>query len=132
MSENKKRFWWLKLKEGYFNSEGMRRLRKQAGGEVFTIIYLKMQLASLRTDGVLSYNGYDETFAKEIAFAISEDVDNVANAIAILRRYKLVEDITDTSFFMPEAVANTGSESDSAERVRRLRERRALQSNDEQ
>lgn len=132
MSENKKRFWWLKLKEGYFNSEGMRRLRKQAGGEVFTIIYLKMQLASLRTDGVLSYNGYDETFAKEIAFAINEDVDNVANAIAILRRYKLVEDITDTSFFMPEAVANTGSESDSAERVRRLRERRALQSNDEQ
>lgn len=132
MSENKKRFWWLKLKEGYFNSEGMRRLRKQAGGEVFTIIYLKMQLASLRTDGVLSYNGYDETFAKEIAFAINEDVDNVANAIAILRRYKLVEDITDTSFFMPEAVTNTGSESDSAERVRRLRERRALQSNDEQ
>ncbi len=132
MSENQKRFWWLKLKEGYFNSEGMRRLRKQAGGEVFTIIYLKMQLASLRTDGVLSYNGYDETFAKEIAFAINEDVDNVANAIAILRRYKLVEDITDTSFFMPEAVANTGSESDSAERVRRLRERRALQSNDEQ
>ena len=49
MSENKKRFWWLKLKEGYFNSEGMRRLRKQAGGEVFTIIYLKMQLASLET-----------------------------------------------------------------------------------
>ena len=132
MSENQKRFWWLKLKEGYFNSEGMRRLRKQAGGEVFTIIYLKMQLASLRTDGVLSYNGYDETFAKEIAFAINEDVDNVANAIAILRRYKLVEDITDTSFFMPEGVANTGSESDSAERVRRLRERRALQSNDEQ
>ena len=132
MSENQKRFWWLKLKEGYFNSEGMRRLRKQAGGEVFTIIYLKMQLASLRTDGVLSYNGYDETFAKEIAFAINEDVDNVANAIAILRRYKLVEDITDTSFFMPEAVANTGSESDSAERVWRLRERRALQSNDEQ
>nr|DAR25722.1 MAG TPA: vacuolar protein sorting-associated protein [Caudoviricetes sp.] len=33
MVEDKKRFWWLKLKEGYFDSEGMRRLRKQAGGE---------------------------------------------------------------------------------------------------
>lgn len=130
MSEDKKRFWWLKLKEGYFDSEGMRRLRKQAGGEVFTIIYLKMQLASLRTDGVISYNGYDETFAKEIAFAISEDADNVANTIEALRRYKLIENITDESFFLPEAVANTGSESDSAARVRRLRERRALQSND--
>lgn len=125
MAGDKKKFWWLKLKEGYFDSDGMRRLRKAAGGEVFTIIYLKMQLASLRTDGVLSYNGYDETFAKEIAFAINEDVDNVANAIAILRRYKLVEDITDTSFFMPEAVANTGSECDSAARMRRLRERKS-------
>lgn len=130
MAEDKKRFWWLKLKEGYFDSEGMRRLRKQAGGEVFTIIYLKMQLASLRTDGVISYNGYDESFAKEIAFAIGEDSDNVANAIVALRRYKLIETITDESFFLPEAVANTGSESDSAARVRRLRERRALQSND--
>lgn len=130
MSEDKKRFWWLKLKEGYFDSEGMRRLRKQAGGEVFTIIYLKMQLASLRTDGVISYNGYDETFAKEIAFAIGEDADNVANTIEALRRYKLIENITDESFFLPEAVANTGSEGDSAARVRRLRERRALQSND--
>lgn len=127
MAEDKKKFWWLKLKEGYFDSEGMRRLRKAAGGEVFTIIYLKMQLASLRTDGVLSYNGYDETFAKEIAFAIGEDADNVANAIAILRRYRLIEDITDTSFFMPEAVANTGSESDSASRMRRMRERKASQ-----
>lgn len=130
MAGDKKKFWWLKLKEGYFNSMEMRLLRKAAGGEVFTIIYLKMQLASLRTDGVISYNGYDETLAKEIAFAIGEDAEDVANAIAILRRYKLIEDITDTSFFLPEAVANTGSESDSAARVRRLRERRALQSND--
>lgn len=130
MAGDKKKFWWLKLKEGYFNSMEMRLLRKAAGGEVFTIIYLKMQLASLRTDGVISYNGYDETLAKEVAFAIGEDAEDVANAIAILRRYKLIEDITDTSFFLPEAVANTGSESDSAARVRRLRERRALQSND--
>lgn len=128
MAEDKKRFWWLKLKEGYFDSEGMRRLRKQAGGEVFTIIYLKMQLASLRTDGVISYNGYDESFAKEIAFAIGEDSDNVANAIVALRRYKLIETITDESFFLPEAVANTGSESDSAARMRRLRERKASHS----
>lgn len=128
MAEDKKRFWWLKLKEGYFDSEGMRRLRKQAGGEVFTIIYLKMQLASLRTDGVISYNGYDESFAKEIAFVIGEDADNVANAIVALRRYKLIETITDESFFLPEAVANTGSESDSAARMRRLRERKASHS----
>lgn len=131
MAGDKKKFWWLKLKEGYFNSMEMRLLRKAAGGEVFTIIYLKMQLASLRTDGVISYNGYDETLAKEVAFAIGEDAEDVANAIAILRRYKLIEDITDTSFFIPEAVANTGSEGDSAARMRRLRARKASQSDND-
>ena len=106
----------------------MRLLRKAAGGEVFTIIYLKMQLLSLRTDGVISYNGYDETFAKEIAFAIGEDAEDVANAIAILRRLKLIEDISEESFLVPEAVENTGSEGGSAARMRRLRGRRASQS----
>lgn len=132
MSEDKKRFWWLKLKEGFFNSTEMRLLRKSAGGEVFTIIYLKMQLVSLRTDGIISYNGYAETFEKEIAFVIDEDAENVANAIGVLRRLKLIEDITDKSFFIPEAVANTGSESDSAARMRRMRERKASQCDDEQ
>lgn len=132
MSEDKKRFWWLKLKEGFFNSTEMRLLRKSAGGEVFTIIYLKMQLVSLRTDGIISYNGYAETFEKEIAFVIDEDAENVANTIGALRRLKLIEDITDKSFFIPEAVANTGSESDSAARMRRMRERKASQCDDEQ
>ena len=132
MSEDKKRFWWLKLKEGFFNSTEMRLLRKSAGGEVFTIIYLKMQLVSLRTDGIIFYNGYAETFEKEIAFVIDEDAENVANAIGALRRLKLIEDITDKSFFIPEAVANTGSESDSAARMRRMRERKASQCDDEQ
>lgn len=52
MAEDKKRFWWLKLKEGYFDSEGMRRLRKQAGGEVFTIIYLKCSLQACARMGL--------------------------------------------------------------------------------
>lgn len=131
MAEDNKRFWWLKLKEGYFNSMEMRRLRTAAGGEVFTIIYLKLQLASLPTEGVISYAGYDETFEKEIAFAIDESAENVANAIAIFRRLKLIENLTETSFFIPEAIKNTGSECESAARMRRMRERIASQSDDE-
>ncbi len=123
--KKEKRFWWLKLKEGYFDSAEMRRLRKAAGGEVFTIIYLKLQLASLKTGGVISFDGYDESFADEIAFTIGEESENVANAIAILRRYKLIEDISESSFFLPDAVANTGSETGAAARMRNLRKRKS-------
>ena len=45
MSE--KKYFWLKLKNDWFSSKEIKRLRNVAGGDTFTIIYLKMQLKSL-------------------------------------------------------------------------------------
>ena len=39
-----KKYYWLKLKEAYFDNPKIKMLRKIAGGDTFTIIYLKMQL----------------------------------------------------------------------------------------
>ena len=121
----KKRYWWLKLREGYFDSVEMRRIRKAAGGDVYTIIYLKLQLLSLKTDGIVSGDGYDESLAEELAFAIGERTDDVTNAIAILQRYGLIESISSNSFLIPSAVENTGSETQSAVRMRRHRTSKA-------
>ena len=43
-----KRYYWLKLKEDFFNDVRMKRLRKISGGETYTIIYLKLLLLSLK------------------------------------------------------------------------------------
>lgn len=47
-----KRFYWLKLKEDFFQQKAMKKLRRMERGEVLTIVYLKMQLSSLRNGGV--------------------------------------------------------------------------------
>ena len=48
-----KRYYWLKLQDGFFTSKRIKKLRRLAGGDTYTIIYLKMQLLAMKTDGVL-------------------------------------------------------------------------------
>lgn len=90
MAEEKSAFCWPKLKETHLNSVDMMRLRNSAGGKVFTIIYLKMRLASLLSGGSFESIDLNETQIRHIAWLIGEDEENVANAIAIFRRYNLI------------------------------------------
>ena len=39
-----KRYYWLKLPDGFFRQKAIKKLRKIAGGDTYTIIYLKMLL----------------------------------------------------------------------------------------
>lgn len=36
-----KRYYWLKLPDGFFRQKAIKKLRKIAGGDTYTIIYLK-------------------------------------------------------------------------------------------
>ena len=125
-----KRFYWLKLQKNFFNQPTIKKLRRIAGGDTYTIIYLKMQLLSIDDDGKLYFTGLEDDFAEEIALAIDEDTENVRVTLAFLERVGLAEYISDAEISLPEACANTGSEVDSARRVRECRERQkqALQS----
>lgn len=126
-----KRYYWLKLQDGFFNSKRIKKLRKLAGGDTYTIIYLKMQLLAMKTDGYLKWTGLESDFASELALDLDEDSDNVKVTLAYLQNCGLIETSDDVYFFLPYAVENTGSESASAERVRQFRERQALQCNTE-
>ncbi|MDS8126694.1 phage replisome organizer N-terminal domain-containing protein, partial [Streptococcus pneumoniae] len=42
-----KRYYWIQLAQDFFKSKEMKLLRKIAGGDTHTIIYLKMMLISL-------------------------------------------------------------------------------------
>lgn len=117
-----KRYYWLKLKEGFFDDKRIKKLRSIAGGDTFTIIYLKMMLRSLQTEGILVYEGLEDTFAKEVAMDINEDPENVQVTVSFLLSVGLLED-KGTEFSMPDVLASIGSEWDSAERMRKLRKR---------
>lgn len=124
-----KRYYWLKLQDDFFESKRIKKLRRLAGGDTFTIIYLKMQLLAMKRDGILEYTGLEPTFAEELALDLDEEPDNVSLTIAYLLSCGLLETSDDKEYFVPYAVLNTGSEGSSTKRVREHRERKALQCN---
>ena len=117
-----KRFYWLKLKNDFFDSMRIKKLRTIAGGDTFTIIYLKLLLYAVDKNGVIEYQGIEPTLSEELALAISEDYENVGLCLSYLKSVGLAE-FGQNELLLPEAVANVGSEVDSAERVRALRQR---------
>lgn len=121
MSE--KRYYWLKLQSDFFNSKRIKKLRKLAGGDTYTIIYLKMQLLAMQSDGILKWSGLEEDFASELALDLDETPENVEVTLRYLLSCGLAETDDNVSFFLPWAVANTGSETAAAERMRRMREK---------
>ena len=123
MAENEKRYYWLKLQDDFFSSKRIKKLRKLAGGDTYTIIYLKMQLLAMKRGGYLEYTGLEPTFAEELALDMDESADNVCVTVNYLLSCGLLETSDNKEFFVPYAVLNTGSEGASAKRVRDHRER---------
>lgn len=120
-----KKYYWLKLKNDFFTSKEIKKLRKTAGGDTFVIIYLKMQLLSLQNGGKIFYDGIEDDFASEIALTLDEDPENVRLTMAFLQNCGLIECNEVNECFLTKVPEITGKESDSAQRMRKLR---ALQS----
>ena len=125
-----KRYYWLKLKEGFFDKKEVKKLRRIAGGDTYTIIYMKLLLLSLHDEGKLYFDGIEETFEEELALTLDEDVENVKVTISYLISVGLLELVTPTEAVLSEVHDLTGSEAWSTERSRKSRERKkALQCN---
>lgn len=116
-----KKFYWLKLNEDFFRQPRIKKLRRIAGGDTYTIIYLKMQLLSLENEGKLYFEGIEETFAEELALVIDEDPENVKVTLLFLFDQGLIEECDESEYLMVETVQSIDGESDSAARVRKHR-----------
>ena len=130
MAEGQKRYYWLKLQNDFFSRKEIKRLRRIAGGDTLTIIYLKMLCRSLKDNGRLYYDGLDNDFVSELAMDIDEDTENVQITVNYLIKTGLLEQIDEVEYTLKDAESNTGTETAVAARVRKHRERRkALQCN---
>lgn len=129
-----KRNYWLKLKEDFFQQPYIKKLRKIAGGAIYTIIYQKILLMSINTGGIIHFQGIEATLEEELALILDEEVENVKVTLQFMKSTKLIEKTADKDvFLLPEILTIIGSESQSAQRVRDFRERKrdekALQCN---
>lgn len=120
MSEPK-RYFWLKLHKDFFQRKEIKRLRKIAGGDTYTIIYLKMLLRSIMSDGKLYYDGLEDDFASELALDLDEKEENVQITIQYLFKSGLLEMCSDEEYYLPDTKDSTGCETAAASRMRKCR-----------
>lgn len=120
-----KRYYWLKLPKDFFEDKAIKKLRQIAGGDTYTIIYLKLLLKSMEDDGKLFYEGIEDTICDEIALDINENADDVQVTISYLEKKGLLI-VTDSEVELTRLTEMVGSESAVTERVRKHREAQKL------
>ncbi|WP_449072897.1 phage replisome organizer N-terminal domain-containing protein [Ruminococcus sp.] len=119
-----KRYYWLKLKNDFFEGDEINWLEEQENGAVYILFYLKLCLRSLRSDGVLMRRvgkieiPYD---TKKLAEITGTPLPAAETAMALLTSAGLVEVQENGALFMPQMEDMTGSETERAAIMRKYR-----------
>ena len=130
MTLKNKRYFWIQLTQDFFKSKEMKLLRKIAGGDTHTIIYLKMMLISLEDGGRIYYDGLADNLAEELSLVIDENIEDIKITLIFLESKGLLTKKSDRDYFLEQVPEMVGSETASARRVRKFRENKlALQCN---
>jgi predicted phage replisome organizer len=124
-----KKIHWLKLKTDFFNQREVKKLRRVAGGDTYTIIYLKLQLLSAKNDGIINFEGTEKSLAEQLELELDEELENIKITLSFLQANGLIESINDSDFLMPKVCDCIGKEGSSAARVRKHRDSKMLQCN---
>jgi predicted phage replisome organizer len=126
MSEyDNKRYFWLKLKEDFFDDDAISWLEEQNKGKEYALFYLKLCLKSLKNDGVLIRRvgnllvPYD---TKRISEITRTDEDTVIVAMELLKKIGLIELQESGALYMTQLSTMIGSETRGADRKRKYRE----------
>ena len=122
MAENR-RFYYLKLKEGFYNSETMVVLESMPDGLLYSNLLLKMYLMSLKSGGILMLGEHLPHTIQTIATFTRHQIGTVERAIKVFMEFGLVEVLTDGAFYMADIQLLIGQSSTEGERKKRERTR---------
>lgn len=121
-----RRYYWLKLKEDFFEDEAIEWLEEQKNGSTYALFYLKLCLKALKNDGMLIRHvgtmliPYDTAKLAEIT-RTSEDT--VIVSLELMKKIGLVEVRDDGAIYMSQLNEMVGSETRAAARQRKHRKK---------
>ena len=112
MADNKT-YYYLKLKENFFDSEDMKLLQGMKDGYLYSDILLKLYLISLSQDGRLMYRGIIPYTPEMVATVTRHQVGTVEKAMDVLEKMGFIEILDNGNFI--------GQSSTEADRKREYR-----------
>ena len=127
-----KRYYWLKLQVGFFHELIIKQLRTLPEGDSIILLYLKLLLKAINTEGIICYQHILPTLDEEIALDTGEKPALVKLTISALCQYHAAVFLDDQSLQLLYLEDMVGSESTSASRVRNHRANQKLLKEKEQ
>jgi predicted phage replisome organizer len=121
-----KQYYYLKLKDNYFDQDNIKILESMENGHVYSLIILKMYLKSLKYDGCLMMTHEIPYSPKELttlAKVINHDPDNVKEAIKLGIKLGLITLLDQKQFWMTNIQNFIGHSSTEADRIRKYRKK---------
>ena len=119
--KQKRRYYWLKLKENFFEEDTIEWLEEQPNGKEYCLFYLKLCLKSLKTEGLLARNvgnlmiPYDP---ESLAKLTRSKVDTVKVAMDLFNKIGLIQMLDSGEIFLNQLGEMVGSETESARQKR--------------
>lgn len=120
---NNKKYYYLKLKEDFFDTEELKILQHMPDGYVYSDILLKLYLISLRNDGRLMYKNVTPYTTNVIASLTNHQLGTVEKALGIFKDLGLIEILDNGAIYMLDIQNFIGEASTEAERKRQYRTR---------
>ena len=120
MSDNRK-YYYLKLKENYFDDDSIVLLESMQDGVLYSNILLKLYLKSLKHGGRLQLDENIPDTAQMIATITRQQIGTVERALQIFLKLGLVEVLDSGTFYMSNIELLIGQSSTEAERKRAAR-----------
>ena len=117
MADNK-RYYYLKLKEDFFESDEAVILESMPDGYIYSNILLKLYLRSLKNDGFLMFNNLIPYNSQMLATITRHQVGTVEKAVKIFKDLQLIEILDNGAIYMTNIKNFVGKSSTDADRKR--------------
>ncbi len=117
MADNRK-YYYLKLKEGFFESDEIKILESMKDGHIYSNILLKLYLKSLRNEGRLMYRNVIPYTPEVLSTLVGHQVGTVEKALEIFQNLELIEVLDNGAIYMMDIQNFIGKSSTEADRQR--------------
>lgn len=121
MTADNKKYYYLKLKENFFDSDEMKLLEGMPDGYKYSNILLKLYLRSLKDDGRLMLNNHIPYSEQMIASVTGHSVGDVTAALSVFQDLGLIEKLDNGAIYMLDIQNFIGQSSTEADRIRKYR-----------
>lgn len=127
MAGKTKIYFWLKIDENFFKNLAIKKARKTKGGDTWVIIYQRLMLRSLETNGILYYEGALGNLEEELALMLDESVEDMSMTLSYFKSTGLIQIDNDNNAEMLQVPALIEQETNWARYQRNQREKKKLE-----